>query len=652
MLVLAVAGFVLPLIHSGWYECIAEQGYYNAGDPNLIQWNNNLVGDFGDNGLWYHNGTRWNWMSNKGHVGQMVVWDGKLVVDFGSDQGIYFYDGAWHWMTNIGDPALMIDWNNGSTDLLVVDFGAGQRIYTYDGSWHWFTNKDGVSDMVVWNNKLVVDFGGGRGVYNYDGSWNWMTNKDDIALMLPWDNGTTERLVVDFGGGRRMYTYDGAWNWFINKDDVNDMTAWNQNLVVDFGAGRGMHYYDGSWHWMTNRDDAARMTAWDNGCTSLAVDFGFDRNMYNYNGSWAWIKNANNVPEMLAWNNVLAVDFGTGVGIYYFNGAWNQLKDWSTEDVFSAPSPVPDTGQTTCYDAAGNILDPCPSVGQAFYGQDACYTINPPSFTKLDAGGNALPAGATDWVMIKDNITGLVWEVKRDDGSIHDKDNIYNWFDANDIFLAQLNTNNFGGYSDWRLPTLKELNYILNYGTSDPVIDTTYFPNIVPDGYGYWSSTTYKNNTANAWSLETVCGTDYNHCKFSYSLYVCAVHGEEMTSSFTDNHDGTVTDNITGLMWAQDTAVTTMTWQQALSWCENLTLAGYDDWRLPTRKELKSIVDENAFNPAIDTSYFPDTSPSFYWSSTAVVCNPGIVWPVNFYDGCSYQLPDDYSYVRAVRGGV
>ena len=59
--------------------------------------------------------------------------------------------------------------------------------------------------------------------------------------------------------------------------------------------------------------------------------------------------------------------------------------------------PVPDTGQTKCYDDAGNEIA-CPQPNEAFYGQDGNYTINPPSYTKLDANGNVLPNSATSWV--------------------------------------------------------------------------------------------------------------------------------------------------------------------------------------------------------------------------------------------------------------
>ena len=99
-------------------------------------------------------------------------------------------------------------------------------------------------------------------------------------------------------------------------------------------------------------------------------------------------------------------------------------------------APVPGTGQEKCYDAAGNVIT-CPSPGQAFYGQDANYRINPITYSKLDGGGNVLPASATSWVMVRDNVTGLIWELKNnmdgktDYGNPHDSDNEYTWYDSN-----------------------------------------------------------------------------------------------------------------------------------------------------------------------------------------------------------------------------
>ena len=110
-----------------------------------------------------------------------------------------------------------------------------------------------------------------------------------------------------------------------------------------------------------------------------------------------------------------------------------------TTDVWA--TPVPDTGVTKCYNATVEI--PCPSPGQPFYGQDGNYTINTPSYTKLDGSGGVLPDSAAAWSMVKDNVTGLIWENKTDDGTIHDKDNTYSWDDSK--LIDTLNSVYFGG---------------------------------------------------------------------------------------------------------------------------------------------------------------------------------------------------------------
>ena len=75
-----------------------------------------------------------------------------------------------------------------------------------------------------------------------------------------------------------------------------------------------------------------------------------------------------------------------------------------------------------------------------------------------------------------------------------------------------------------------------------------------------------------------------------------------------------------------------------MTYCENLTLpaGGYSDWRLPNRNELQSIVDYSRYNPAIDTTYFPGTVASYYWSSTTYAYSTSIAW--NVYFGYGYVL--------------
>lgn len=95
-----------------------------------------------------------------------------------------------------------------------------------------------------------------------------------------------------------------------------------------------------------------------------------------------------------------------------------------------------------------------------------------------------------------------------------------------------------------------------------------------------------------------------------------------------------------------------MEWVSAVSYCENLLVAAYDDWRLPNRKELQSLLDFSKHDPAIDTGYFPNTMSPGYWSSTIFANDADVAWFVIFDDGNDDGNIKPHSYyVRAVRGG-
>ena len=121
-------------------------------------------------------------------------------------------------------------------------------------------------------------------------------------------------------------------------------------------------------------------------------------------------------------------------------------------------------------------------------------------------------------------------------------------------------------------------------------------------------------------------------------------------NSTTVNGDIIVTDTETDLVW-QKTYVSGKTWQQALSYCEELTYAGYSDWRLPNKNELSSLINYAKSNPASD---FPDMPSEDFWSSTTYVMeyHPYDAWYVGFYKGNVeyHTMIYDY-YVRCVRGG-
>jgi hypothetical protein len=127
---------------------------------------------------------------------------------------------------------------------------------------------------------------------------------------------------------------------------------------------------------------------------------------------------------------------------------------------------------------------------------------------------------------------------------------------------------------------------------------------------------------------------------------------------FTDNGDGTITDNATGLMWAKDGTGagcnngTTLTWVNAIAFCEALNFAGHTDWRLPNLKELASIVDYSVSNPSIDP-LFINAFAGLYWSSTNLAGFVGYAYWCNFtYGQTLYDDKVGERYVRAVRGGA
>jgi hypothetical protein len=302
--------------------------------------------------------------------------------------------------------------------------------------------------------------------------------------------------------------------------------------------------------------------------------------------------------------------------------------------------PVPDTGQTACYDDAGNVIT-CPQPGQPFYGQDAQYGTNTQSYTKLDASANDLPDSASSWAMVRDNLTDLIWECKTDDNSIHDKDNTCHSPDAQQL-INQLNAAEFGGFSDWRLPDVKELSCIVNMSRMSPAVNPDYFPNLI---LYYWSAnptpvvsgTKYCN-----YYVQVQNGYVYNFYHASSPGGVMGVRGDSSgaASNFIDNKNGSVSDTTTRLMWQQGSSAQTMNWQQSLAYCENLDLAGYTDWRLPNVHELQSIVDYTRYNPSINTDYFPSTTPAFYYTSTTRNDSPDYAWTIMF----------DYGYVNLYFG--
>jgi len=125
-------------------------------------------------------------------------------------------------------------------------------------------------------------------------------------------------------------------------------------------------------------------------------------------------------------------------------------------------------------------------------------------------------------------------------------------------------------------------------------------------------------------------------------------------AAFVNNHDGTITDSVTGLVWKQSTEGVKRNWNDAVTYCEDLNFANHDDWRLPRVDELRTVANYLKFKPAADSLFVVQYDPkySFTWSSTVYASKPWGAYFLDFYDGQidAYFKTDTY-FVRCVRGG-
>lgn len=268
-------------------------------------------------------------------------------------------------------------------------------------------------------------------------------------------------------------------------------------------------------------------------------------------------------------------------------------------------------------------------------------------------------------------------------------------------FLDAVNRSRLCGHADWRLPTPRELRSIVHYGDvgTGVSVDRTYFPNMLVER-SYWSAFTYAPDPRAAWVVEIGGfdggGAGHSHSKSGnldiegtgdeHTLLVrgpqavpvsgpcsAGVAGANVavatpSSDFMDHGNGTVTHLSTGLMWRRCAEGATgescaggaplmVSWEDATELAESSTFGGYADWRLPSVKELHSIVETCGYDPAINQSIFPGTPrPHFgsvFWTSTTWASNGSLAWIIVFDRGGGVATEKTSRlFVRLVRGGT
>ena len=298
-----------------------------------------------------------------------------------------------------------------------------------------------------------------------------------------------------------------------------------------------------------------------------------------------------------------------------------------TPDVDYTSFVVIDTRQERCYDRDGNEIT-CPDSGATYYGQDAQYQRYVPSYSRL-CGSD----------IVLDNHTHLMWQKAHNNTRVNAATATAA---CDNLFL--------GGFSDWRLPSIKELYSLADFrGKTGSIyfLDTDYF-DLQPYDFDSgdltgthsaemmgqtWSSTPRPDDSTLRYFFNFLNG----HLKSgpyegadieAKSFYRCVRGNNVFQNGFSDNGD-TITDSATGLVWQKSNGEEAtddyrFAWREALSYCENLELDGETDWRLPDIKELQSIVDYTNENYALNRDLFifngydpsEPTSAPYFWSST------------------------------------
>ncbi len=254
----------------------------------------------------------------------------------------------------------------------------------------------------------------------------------------------------------------------------------------------------------------------------------------------------------------------------------------------------------------------------------------------------------TEKQIVIDSTTGLIWQ---DDNAT--KAMKLNLADAN----KYCETLTHAGYSDWRLPSIEELQTITDYSRFNSALKSPF----VNFAFLYWSSTPYGNSTDFVWSVHAWGGSiNGRHAPYSECNTRC-VRGSSF-NSFTsyqrsgfkrDDNIKIVTDTKQNLQWQDDETIksTTKKWIDAVSYCKELRLGKFDDWRLPSIKELQSIADYSRSYPALNSAFINFTLDR-YWSSSVYVLDEGGAWGIGTNTGVTnYHKKADELGVRCLRGG-
>jgi len=343
---------------------------------------------------------------------------------------------------------------------------------------------------------------------------------------------------------------------------------------------------------------------------------------------------------MFLFSFLLSGCFGDDESTYSSHGSQNSSSNGSNSSNNSANNHneephelyskiIKKTGQTKSYNGKGEEVTDGSIKDDGFYEKGAT-----PQYQRDNSN-----------YIVRDLLTKLLWE---DDESVANSE-----FSYSGAFNYCSNLS-LDGKRNWHIPSIKELMSIVDYSKRAPALDTS-FLNVAygMDDIGYWSSTV-RGFGWQMW-LNFFSGKIHWYENSSNRHFVRCVKSDNAQWAKADftHSDTTVIDNNSKLEW-QDSysgSVPQLQWEAAINYCENLTLNGKSDWRLPNINELFSITEHSHGSPTIN-DIFQNTKEDFYWTSTTYSGSSSYAWAVSFEYGSNTYYPKERSYfIRCVRGG-
>ena len=180
------------------------------------------------------------------------------------------------------------------------------------------------------------------------------------------------------------------------------------------------------------------------------------------------------------------------------------------------------------------------------------------------------------------------------------------------------------------MPSRIELMSLVDFTNPNPTIDAEAFPNTPTEGF--WSASPFVGARASAWGINFGFNVSFVFQDRATAVYRvrCVREATATPPAVTfQAMSNLVQSSGTKLSWQRSPDTGTYTWSEAATYCATLDLGGRT-WRVPSVKEVQTLVDESRSDPAIDQSAFPNTVSDYYWTSSSLANFDDKAWAVDF----------------------